>query len=388
MSGAPLKVALFSGNYNYVRDGANQALNRLVGHLIARGVTPRVYSPTTITPAFEPTGTLIHVPSVALPGRDEYRLAPGLPRRTREDLERFAPDLVHVSAPDVLGHRAVSFARARGWPVLASVHTLFETYASYYHLGLLEPVIVHLLRRFYNRCDAAVAPTREMIDRLRRQGVTVPMTVWSRGVDHHRFSPERRSLAWRRSLGIADDEVAIGFFGRVVLEKGLDVFARVVAELLARGIAHRVVVIGDGPAREWLAGELAGDRGHAVFTGFQSGDDLGRAVASLDLLLQPSTTETFGNVTAEAMAAGVAIVAADATGARDLVVDGVTGRLVEPTDVTGYADALAAYIADPALREAAGRAGHVAARALSWDSANQAVLDAYHRVLDARASRG
>ena len=380
MSGAPLKVALFSGNYNYVRDGANGALNRLVGHLLERGVAVRVYSPTTITPAFEPTGTLVHVPSVALPGRDEYRLAPGLPRSVRHDLVRFSPDIVHVSAPDVLGHRAVGFARSRGWPVLASVHTLFETYLDYYRLGFLEHVMVRLLARFYNRCDAAVAPTREIIDRLRGQGVTVPMSVWGRGVDHNRFSPDRRSPEWRRSLGIGDDELVVGFFGRVVLEKGLDVFAATARELTRRGVAHRVLVIGDGPARGWLAGELPG----AVFAGFQTGDDLGRAVASLDLLLQPSTTETFGNVTSEAMAAGVPVVAADATGARDLVVDGVTGRLVEPTDLTGFADAVGALAADPDTRRAWGRAGHEAARALRWDTANQTVFDAYHEVLERR----
>ena len=383
MSGAPLKVALFSGNYNYVRDGANQALNRLVGHLIERGVAVRVYSPTTITPAFEPTGTLVHVPSIAFPGRGEYRLAPGLPTGVRHDLVRFSPDIVHVSAPDVLGHRAVSFARSRGWPVLASVHTLFETYLGYYRLGFLEPVMVHLLARFYNRCDAAVAPTGEMIERLRGQGVTVPMSVWSRGVDHDRFSPGRRSFEWRRSLGIDDGELVIGFFGRVVLEKGLAVFAATIAELRRRGVSHRVLVIGDGPAREWLAGELP----DAVFAGFQMGDELGRAVASLDVLLQPSTTETFGNVTSEAMAAGVPVVAADATGARDLVVDGVTGRLVEPTDVAGYADAIEALAADPDTRRAWGRAGHEAARALRWDTANQTVLDAYHDVLERRFGR-
>ena len=384
MSGTPLRIALFSGNYNYVRDGANQALNKLVGHLLDHGVDARVYAPTVEAPAFEPTGTLVHVPAVALPGRDEYRAALGLPRLVRDDLDRFAPDLVHVSAPDILGHRAVHFARRRGWPILASVHTLFETYAAYYHLGFLEPVMVGLLRRFYNRCDAAVAPTPEMADRLRSQGVTIPIDVWSRGVNHDRFSPDRRSADWRRSLGIADDEVVIGFFGRVVLEKGLDMFAAAVRELARRGVAHRVLVIGDGPALDWLSGEVP----DAVLAGFQGGDELGRAVASLDILLQPSVTETFGNVTLEAMAAGVAVVAADATGARDLVVDGVTGRLVPPRDTAAYADALQRYVEDAGARAEAGQAGHRAAAAYRWDAVNQVVLDAYGRVLDARAGRG
>ena len=102
----PLRVALFSGNYNYVKDGANQALNRLVGRMIARGVDVRVYSPVVEEPAFEPTGTLIGVPSVPIPGRGEYRVALGLPRAVKADLETFDPDIVHLSAPDWLGHDA------------------------------------------------------------------------------------------------------------------------------------------------------------------------------------------------------------------------------------------------------------------------------------------
>src|SRR4029453_3460777 len=97
-----LRVALFSGNYNYTRDGANQALNRLTGFLLERGASVRVYSPTPATPAFEPVGELVSVPSIAIPGRGEYRLGLGLPRRLREDVRAFAPTVVHLSAPDLL----------------------------------------------------------------------------------------------------------------------------------------------------------------------------------------------------------------------------------------------------------------------------------------------
>src|SRR3546814_3419156 len=143
MKPSDLRVALFSGNYNYVRDGANQALNLLVGHLLARGVHVRVYSPTVAEPAFAPTGDLVDVPAMPLiGGRGEYRVAGGITRRVRRDLEAFAPNLVHVSAPDWLGHRAVCFARRRGLATLASLHTRFETYPRYYGLPLLEPIFV------------------------------------------------------------------------------------------------------------------------------------------------------------------------------------------------------------------------------------------------------
>lgn len=381
MKPTDLRIALFSGNYNYVRDGANQALNLLAGYLLERGVTLRVYSPTVPEPAFPATGELVDIPALALPGgRDEYRLGMGLPLSVRADLKAYAPNIVHVSAPDVSGHRAVTWARRRKIPTLASLHTRFETYAQYYGIGFLEPLAINLSTRFYNRVDRVMVPSPSMGDVLRDWGVTTPIGIWSRGINHDRFNPGRRDLAWRRSLGIADDEVAVSFLGRLVLEKGLGIFADVIAELKARGVPHKVLVIGEGPARPWFAERVP----EAVFTGFQSGDDLGRAVAGMDVFFMPSVTETFGNVTTEAMAAGVPVVAARATGAVDLVEEGVTGFLVPPTDVRAYADAIQKLVEDPALRRSSGQAGHRAAQRFIWDTANQAVLDAYLDLLTAR----
>jgi phosphatidylinositol alpha 1,6-mannosyltransferase len=384
MQPSDLRVALFSGNYNYVRDGANQALNKLVGYLLDQGVQARVYSPTTDTPAFPPTGDLVSVPAWPMPGgRAEYKFATGLPRATREDLAAFAPNIVHVAAPEMLCHRAVSWARRREIATVASLHTRFETYPAYYHLGFVEPLIVGLLTRFYNRVDQVVTPGRSTAELIRGWGVTTKVGIWSRGVDHGRFNPQRRDLEWRRSLGIADHEFVVGFLGRLVLEKGLDVFAAVCGALTARGVPHRVLVIGEGPARPWFAERVPA----AVFTGFQRGDDLARAVASMDVLFNPSVTETFGNVTSEAMACAVPVVAARATGAIDLIEDGVNGFLVPPRDVDAYADAIAELVRDPARAAAAGTAGHAMAQAYVWDDVNRAVLDTYLEVIERRARR-
>lgn len=374
-----LRVALFSGNYNYTRDGPTQALNLLVGRLLERGAAVRVYAPTVDTPAFEPTGDLVSVPSFALPGeRGEYRIARGLPAQTRADLEVFAPNIVHLSAPDWLGHRAVSWASRQGIPRVASLHTRFETYLQYYRAGFLEPALIGLQKRFYNRVDRVMPPARSMAEVIRGWGVTTPVAIWSRGIDHDRFTPTRRDMAWRRELGIADDALAIGFLGRLVLEKGLDLVAEVAAELTQRRINHKLLVVGDGPARGWLAERVP----DAAFAGFQSGDALGRAVASMDVFLNPSVTETFGNVTLEAMAAGVPAVAARATGAIDLIDEGVTGFLVPPREAGAYADAIARFAADPALRVSMGEAGHQKALAYEWTRVNDAVIDTYLDVLN------
>jgi glycosyltransferase involved in cell wall biosynthesis len=232
----------------------------------------------------------------------------------------------------------------------------------------------------YRRCDALVTPSSGMVEVLRAQGMNPDISLWERGVDRAVFNSRRRDLAWRRSLGIADGDVAIGFLGRLVREKGLDDFAATMAELRRRGVPHKVLVVGDGPARERFGERLP----EAVFAGFQEGDDLGRAVAAMDVLFNPSVTETFGNVTLEAMACGVPVVAARATGSSSLVADGVNGALVEPGDHRAYADALTAYIADPALRRAHGRAGEQRSRGYTWDAINGAVADTYVRLIEAR----
>ena len=378
---AALRVALFSGNYNYVRDGANQALNRLVGYLLGQGVAVRIYSPVVADPAFPAVGDLVDVPSFAIPGRAEYRMTMGLPPSVRRDLAAFAPNVVHVSSPDVTAHRAVSWARARGIPVLSSVHTRFDTYPRYYNMAWIEPLFTAILRRFYRRCDALVAPSESFAQVLRDQRMNYDISLWSRGVERTIFNPDRRDMAWRRDLGIGDEEVVVGFLGRLVMEKGLDVFADTIVELTARAIPHRVLVIGKGPAQDWFEARLPG----AVFAGFQAGADLGRAVAAMDVLFNPSVTETFGNVTLEAMACGVPVVAAEATGSESLVDDHVNGRLVRPGAIRAVAEALRGSIENPDLRAAHGAAGARRAGEFGWDRINQAVADTYARLIRQRA---
>ena len=375
-----LRIALFSGNYNMVTDGANKALNRLVGYLLAQGAAVRVYSPTVDEPAFAPTGDLVSLPSLALPGRAEYRLPLRLTGRVRRDLAEFAPNVVHVSSPDPAAHRVVSWARARGLPVLSSVHTRFDTYPRYYNMAWIEPLLTALLRRFYRRCDALVAPSESFAQVLRDQRMNYDISLWSRGVDRALFNPQRRSGEWRASLGLGENEVVIGFLGRLVMEKGLDVFADTIDELVQRGVPHRVLVVGEGPARGWFEARLP----QAVFAGFQGGADLARAVASMDVLFNPSITETFGNVTLEAMACGLPVVAAEATGSESLVDDGRSGRLVRPGAIHAFAEALRHYCENAELRAAHGAAGAARAADFSWDRINQAVADTYLRLIRAR----
>lgn len=381
MNVSDLRVALVTGNYNMVRDGPTQALGRLVAHLLERGAQVRIFCPTVQNPQVEQPGEIVSVPSFPIPGRNEYRVPLGLVGDAKREFEAFAPNIVHVASPDRASRQAVRWAGANGTASLASVHTRFETYPQYYRAGFLEPLVVAWLRTLYRNCDALVAPSEGMVDVLREQRMHTDIGIWSRGVNRAVFNPAARDNALRRGVGIEDNEVAIGFLGRVVLEKGLPEFADTMTELTRRGTRFKVLVLGDGPARGWLADRVP----EARFAGYLQGAELGRWVACMDVFFNPSITETFGNVTLEAMACGVPVVAARATGSTTLVSHGETGTLVEPGKVSAFADALQRYIEEPALRRAHGDAGETRSNLFDWDAINRGMADTYLRLVQARA---
>lgn len=374
----PIKVALFSGNYNCVADGANQALNRLVGHLVQSGFDVRVFSPTIAKPAFAPQGTLISVPSIPIPTRSEYRVALGIPHAIRRELDAFAPDIIHVSAPDLLGRSAQNYAEKHHIPLVASLHTRFETYFQFYGLGFIRNAIEGYLRRFYQRCNLVLAPNPPMEDLLRADGVDADkIAIWSRGVDHHLFDPERRSEDWRLAHGYNATDPVILFFGRLVREKGILEFITTIKRLREKYPNIRPLIVGDGPARNELVEGLS----NIVMTGHLRGPALARVITSADILLNPSTTEAFGNVNLEAMSAGLAVVSANAPSSRLLIEDGLTGILCQPDQPEHYVAAVADLIQHPEKRIALGRNARKASEAYQWNRALQSVADNYKKLI-------
>lgn len=378
----PARIALFSGNYNYTLDGANKSLNRLVDHVQrTTGAQVRIYSPTSPTPAFAPVGDLVSVPSVTIPFRKDYRLALGVPPAIRRDIEAFAPDLIHLSAPDLLGSAALKLGRSLKTPVVASLHTLFDSYLDYYGLGGLRALARRRLWRFYGACDYVMTPTEAIGDELRAQRLGVQVRTWARGVDAELFNPARRSAAWRAAQGFDPDRPVIVFLGRLVMEKGLAAFADTIDRLAAAGPPPQVLIIGDGPARAWFQDRLP----TATFAGFLTGEALATALASGDIFLNPSTTETFGNVNLEAMASGLAMVCADAPNTRALLRDGLDAILCAPSDPGSYADALRGLGQDRDRLRQMGAKALARSAAYRWTEILDQVVDIYAEAWDARA---
>jgi len=375
----PKRVALFAGAYNHIADGVSLTLNRLVEYLEQQGVAVRVFAPTVDDPAIENhAGTLIPVPSLPLPGRSEYRFSLGLSPSARQELKAFDPTLYHIATPDLLGQHALSRAQATNTPVVSSYHTHFSSYLKYYYLDLLEGPVWRYLRSFYNQCEQVYVPTAAIAEVLRGHGITDGLRLWRRGVDTNRFSPTRRSDAWRHAHGIGDDEVVVTFVSRLVWEKGLDVYADVIERLEQQGVPHHSLVVGDGPARDDLEARLP----NTTFAGFLEGDTLARAYASSDVFLFPSDTETFGNVTLEAMASALPTVCADAAGSRDLVKDGTTGRLCPPGNVEAFTEATRNLVVDATLRNRMGAAAHKRAQDFTWSAVLGQMNQYYDEVLE------
>ncbi|MBA3812461.1 MAG: glycosyltransferase family 1 protein [Caulobacteraceae bacterium] len=372
-----LRVALVTSSYNFISDGVALTLNRLVGYLEAQGVEVLVFAPVAKEPAFAHNGAIVPAPSVALPFRPEYRLALGLDGASRRRLAVFDPDIIHIAVPDFLGHQALGLGLARGRPVVASYHTRYESYLKDYGLDFLREGLAGRLRKFYAACHEVYVPSASMAESLMNEGFAGNLELWVRGVDSRRFHPAKRAGLFRARRGIGPDELVVAFVGRLVREKRLDVVAEVLERLAAAGVAHRGLIVGEGPDRRALEKRLPA----SLFTGFLGGDDLAQAYAASDIFLFPSDTESFGNVTLEAMASGLPTVCADATGSRSLVVQGVTGFLAPPGRSEGFFGHVAALAADGPLRARMGAAARRRSLGFSWDETMAGLLARYEALV-------
>lgn len=375
---AKIKVAIFTGNYNHIRDGVSLTLNRLVGFLIRNDVEVLVFAPTIDQPALDHQGTLISVPSGSLPGRPEYRVSSGLPHKQRRVLEDFDPDIVHIATPDILGYRALKWAKKASKPIVSSFHTHFSSYLKYYKLGFLESLLWKYLSWFYNQCEQVYVPSQSMADILKKHSIDSELKIWARGIDTEVFHPSKRDEKWRKELGFKESDIIITYVSRLVWEKNPELFADVVKKLQAEYSQVKALIVGDGPA---LAG-LKKIYPEAVYPGFLSGEDLASSYAGSDIFFFPSDTETFGNVTLEAMASSLPCVVADATGSKSLVDHKKNGFVIPVQNSSEFYNSLEELITNESLRKKMGALSFEKSKHYTWSAINKRLLTFYMEVLN------
>ena len=328
----------------------------------------------------ESSGDELRLPGAALPYYPGLRFGWPAGRSLRQRWEAARPDAIYIATEGPLGWSALNAARRLGIPVATGFHTRFDQYMGRYGLGLLAPVAFGWLRWFHNQSDVTLVPTRELAHDLLARGFQSVVQL-SRAVAAGAFNPGCRSAALRaRWLPEGGDAPVLIHVGRVAPEKNLDLAIRAYREIKAQQPATRMVMVGDGPSRAAL--EAANP--DIVFTGMLRGQELAEHFASADIFLFPSLSETFGNVTLEAMASGIATVAYNYGAAREVLRDGEHGRAVECGDEAGFIAAACQVAADPELRRRMGQA----ARAAIVPMQPQQVCEDFSALLSGLALKG
>lgn len=295
------------------------------------------------------------LPGLPIPRYPGLRFGLPAARALAAAWRRSPPDAIYVATEGPLGWSALRAARRLGIPVATGFHTRFDAYMRDYGAAILGPAALAWMRRFHNQAHATLVPTRELQEWLAVAGFR-NVALLARAVDAKRFSPVHRDPALRAAWGAEEHAPVAIHVGRIAAEKNLGLAVRAFRRLQAAQPLARFVFVGDGPERERLARENP----DFVFPGVQRGDALARHFASADLFLFPSLSETFGNVTLEAMASGVPAIAFRYGAAREHLEDGVHGAAPAPGDEAGFIDACVRIGTDPDARRRMGMAAPVA----------------------------
>jgi glycosyltransferase involved in cell wall biosynthesis len=322
----PRHVCVVSETFPPDINGVALTLAHLVNGLRVRGhavsvVRPRPGRAGRSIDGDDPEMMLVR--GVPLPGYREVRVGFPAHRALRAAWTRRRPDVVYAATEGPLGWSAVRTATRLGIPVFGGFHTNFHQYARHYGTGWLESAVFRYLRHFHDHTRGTLVASDELRDTLSAAGFR-NLSVLGRGLDRRLFCPERRSPALRAAWGASADDLVVLYVGRLAPEKNVPLAIEACRAMQRVTPSVRFVLVGEGPAGAAL------QRGHPDlhFCGMQTGERLAAHYASADVFLFPSETETFGNVTVEALASGLAVIAYDYAAARQHVTDGHTGFLV------------------------------------------------------------
>ncbi|MGC5584223.1 glycosyltransferase family 4 protein [Ornithinimicrobium sp. W1665] len=377
-----MRVAIVTESFLPALNGVTTSVCKILENLRAGGHDALVVAPGTSP--WSPTATPewyagFPVHSVTSVPVRQFRV--GLPSYELETvLHRFAPDVVHVSSPFVLGVRGLIAARALGLPSVAVYQTDMPSYIRQ-HSGpagdLTSRAAWRWIRRIHQQADLTLAPSTAALHDLADHDVP-RVALWGRGVDADLFHPGRAEEPATRALRARlapDGEVLLGYVGRLAPEKELHRLAELV-DLPGT----RLVLVGEGPSRDQLEALLPG----AAFLGRREGLDLARAYGAFDAFVHTGTRETFGQTLQEASASGLPVVAPARGGPLDLVEVGRTGELFDPDRPGSLRAAVQSLLEQPdaaGRRARAGAAGRARVVGRSWPALVDQLLSHYGRVV-------
>ncbi|HXH77593.1 glycosyltransferase family 1 protein [Nocardioides sp.] len=373
-----MRIAIVTESFLPQVNGVTNTVRHTLDHLLDLGHQAMVIAPGP-GPTTYRSAPVVRVRSVGLPGYRSFSV--GLPDSAVErSLREFRPDLVHLASPFALGVTGLRAAERLGLPTVAIYQTDIAGFARHYGIRA-DAAISKWVGRIHRRVDRTLVPSTSAHEQLAALGVS-NLHMWRRGVSLDLFSPARRSQelhdSWTQG---SPGSLVIGYVGRLAPEKQV---SRLLEISSVPGT--RLVVVGDGPARSWLAKHLP----DATFTGMLRGEELAQAFASLDVFVHTGESETFCQTIQEAQASGVPVVAPAVGGPLDLVTPGRTGLLFKPGEAGGLRRCVETLAFDEDLRAAVAREGITSVAQRSWATVVDELIDvhyaaALHRVAGAAA---
>jgi phosphatidylinositol alpha 1,6-mannosyltransferase len=370
-----MKIAFFNANLRIGQDGVTRVMYRLFNEVVARNIEAVAFTATlpdddtTIIPMFR-------MPSVVLPLQKNYRLASPRYKGFEEKLNAFQPDIIHVHSPCTLGFAAVKYAQRYGIPVVSTYHTHFPSYPRYYKFYGFEEIVWKMMRYFYNQMDRTFVPTEPILNELVKHRLE-RLHYIPNGTDVDVFNPKYRSGSWRQSIGPGGKPILL-FVSRLVWEKDIRILADAYNQLRARRDDFEMVIVGDGHARADLETMMPG----AHFLGFKTGRELATIYASSDIFVFPSTTETFGLVTVEAMASGLVPVAAQMGGAVGIIEENNSGLFTEPLNAHHMRSQVERLLDRPEERKRLAENAVRRAQHFNWGSILDTLFESYEDVIE------
>ncbi|MEO1854668.1 MULTISPECIES: glycosyltransferase [Chromohalobacter] len=383
-----MNILMFTNTYCPIVGGVSESVQRLKRCLQRQGHSVLIVAPKLDgQPRFE--RDVVRVVAMQRFNGSDFSLPVPVPGQLYEAIEAFQPDLVHAHHPFLLGDTAARVAQTYGLPLIFTHHTLYEHYTHYVpgDSPRMQRFAIALASEYTRLCDAVIAPSESIAELLAQRGVRAEkVRVIPSGVDTRTFA-QGDGGRWRQRFGIPDDAMVVGHVGRLAMEKNLDFLAAALARFLARHPKARALIVGEGEARmamhEHAAREGVADRFH--YTGKLHDQALIDAYHAMDAFAFASHSETQGMVIAEAMAAGLPVVAINASGVREVLRDGVNGIMLPGDDIDAFANALET-LQSSARREALRQGALESAHAFDERRCAERCLTVYRQVLEAETS--
>ncbi|MFZ5968134.1 MAG: glycosyltransferase family 4 protein [Bacillota bacterium] len=371
-----MKIAIFTDTYLPQINGVTKTLNKLIHYFEAHNIDYRVFAPQDGIEAYN--NKIKRFFSFKFILYPECRVA--LPNYLSivEQLKDFRPDIIHVVTPFNLGLCGLKYAKDCNIPLVSSYHTNIPQYLEYFNLKFLVNASWRFFKWFHSQCEKNYCPSKNTMELLAEQGIE-NLEIWSRGIDTAKFSPQLRNKDLRKQYNI-DDKIVFLYVGRMSPEKDLDILMNV-----ARKLNHNFkdsvhfMMVGDGPMTRELK-EQAPE--NMTFTGFLKGNELAEMYASSDVFLFPSSTETYGNVVIEAMASGLPVIACNAGGITDNLVDGYNGLACGVRNEKEFYRAAEMLVNDKRMRNHLAETARNYTLEMNWDYVFQKLVNSYQEVVD------